>query len=81
MGHIGGFTALEFLFLEMGSTKKSENARKKRDQLVRDVGEEVWAIQAAERRTETERKMAARAGPCLMVALNLGNSPPPSELR
>ena len=43
MGHIGGFTPLEFLFVDMGCTKKSENARKKRDQLVKDVAEEVRA--------------------------------------
>ena len=80
MGHIGGFTPLEFLFLDMGRTKKSESARKKRDQLVKDVAEQVRALQASERRADSERKMAKRAGPRLMVTFNPGNSPPPSDV-
>ena len=60
----------------MGRTKKSEIARKKRDQLVKDVAEEVRVLQASERRAESERKMAARAGPRLMVTFNPGNPPP-----
>ena len=37
------------------------------------------ALHAAERRIETKRKMAARAGPRLTVTFNPGNSPPPSD--
>ena len=79
MGHIGGFTPLELLFIDMGRGKKSESARKKRDRLVKDVAEEVRALQGAERRMDTERKMAARAGPRLIVTFNPGNSPPPTD--
>ena len=52
---------------------------KKREKFVKDVAEEVRALQAAERRADCDRKMAAKAGPRPVVTFNLGSSPPPSD--
>jgi hypothetical protein len=70
------------LFISMVKTKattKSQKGKQKRIEFVREVAAEVSALQAAERRRAADERAQLRKGPRVIVNLDPGNSPPPSD--
>ena len=61
------------------ATTKSQKGKQKRIEFVREVAAEVSALQAAERRRAADERAQLRKGPRVIVNLDPGNSPPPSD--